>query len=393
MSEQLKRLSGAQKKAVVGLACMVAAQENGGRFRTNDPEVDIIVRECFDDDWVGNWDSDYRHHYMAEAATSDMQQNQALIAVLDMETKYAFKNLLIEVMGDSAIKALVASYLLQGIGFPAANQTQQRESSRVERNTAEEDDENVAKDAHFARIADVRAVRENPKVFKIQNDEGTCRDVVGNYHAWREVTVCPSNGLVGFYLDSQCESSPEGRLCFLICEDDMIVPTLEWGLEEIDDWNYREKRQHNRIISVDKSGARLEALRSMDKAAAPSRPAKSPEEADKKVVHFMATVQQRFEPNKSFPANYILRQIRLTYTKRGSHLELEVMGVMMPRHAVIEDDDGRILTYRDTTNKTTYYEVETEPRDNSVVRVSIFQMLNLNMDYVEYRYTTDRYND
>ena len=69
------------------------------------------------------------------------------------------------------------------------------------------------------------------------------------------------------------------------------------------------------------------------------------------------------------------------------------MGVMMPRHAVIENDDGRILTYRDTTNKTTYYEVETEPRDNSIVRVSVFQMLNLNMDYVEYRYTTDRFND
>ena len=392
MSEQLKRLSGAQKKAVVGLACMVAAQENAGRFRTNDPEVDIIIRHCFDEGWVGNWDTDYRHHYMAEAATSDMQQNQALVTALDMETKVAFKNLLIEVMGDSAIKMVCASYLLKEIGLPSSNQPPQRESSRIERNT-EEADENVAKDTHFARIADVRAVRENQKLFRLQDGNGTCRDVVGNYLAWREGAVCPTNGLVGFYLDSQCEVTPEGRLCFLICEDDLVVPTLERGLEEIDDWNYREKRQYNRILSVDKSGARLDAFRSMDKTIDPDQPVRSTNESDRKVVHFMATVQQRFEPNRTFPTNYILRQIQLTYTKQGSHLELEVMGVMMPRHAVIENDDGRILTYRDTTNKTTYYEVETEPRDNSIVRVSVFQMLNLNMDYVEYRYTTDRFND
>ena len=99
----------------------------------------------------------------------------------------------------------------------------------------------------------------------------------------------------------------------------------------------------------------------------------------------MANVQERFEPGKYFPSNYIQRQIHLTYTKRGSQLELEVLGVMRPRYARFENDDGRIITYRDNTNPTAYYEVETEPEHNSIVRVSIFQ-LNKSLDYVEYRY-------
>lgn len=388
MSEKLKQLPGAQKKAVVGLACMIVAQGNDGHFRTDAPEVQHIVDECFGEDWVGTWDDDYRHLYFARAVSQDWEESIRTVSSLDMETKYAFKNMMIDLIGENVMGIMAAAYVYKEIGLPAATQPPRREIPRSARNTQEDDGTYVVKDAFFARLTDVGAVRgDRNKVFTLMEHADDPGVTVGtNYEAWEKKGVCPVKGIIGYVRGDKKESTPEGTLFYLICEDYLIVPVLEWGLERIDEWTYREKRQYNAILSCDRNGKLLAALRTQKITPAPYAVSDDTSlNQDRKVVHFMANVQERFEPGKCFPSSYVQRQIHLTYTKRGSHLQLEVLGVMKPRYARFENDDGRIITYRDTTNPTAYYEVETEPDHNSIVRVSIFQ-LNESLDYVEYRY-------
>ena len=238
-------------------------------------------------------------------------------------------------------------------------------------------------------LSDINAIRADncSEVFTVKesaSDPG--RKCGANYDSWKEYGVCPTVGVVGYVNPKKRIVSSEGTVFFLICEDNLIVPVLEWGLEKIDSWEYNEKRQNNRILIYDKSGKRCDVLRAMKKSSAPSRMVSKSNYSDKKVVHFEAHTQDRYESGKFFPTSYVLRNIILTYTVYGSHLEFEVAGRMKPRHAVLEKDDGVILTYRDEYNRTAYYEVETDPKDNTVVRVSIFQK-NEFFETVEYRYT------
>ena len=388
MSDKLKKLPGAQKKAVVGLACMIVAQGKDCRLRADAPEVWHIVEECFGEEWAGNWDDDYRQAYIATAATQDKDESIKVLAALDMETKYAFKNLILDLIGDDLLEIAAAAYAFKGIGLPPAPEPPQRETPRVERNIQEDDGTSVVEDAFFARLADVGAVRgDKNKVFTVKEHTADPGVQVGtDFDAWEKEKICPVIGNIGYVRARMNESTPEGVLCFLVCERNLVVPVLEWGLERIDEWTYRAKRQYNAILSCDKNGKLLAALRSQTKVSAPDCPQDGLSlNQDKQVVHFMANVQERFEPGRYYPSSYIQRQIHLTYTKRGSQLELEVLGVMRPRHARFEKDDGRIITYRDNTNPTAYYEVETEPEHNSIVRVSIFQMKE-SLDYIEYRY-------
>ena len=122
MSNKLKQLSGEQKKAVVGLACMIEAQGKGGHFRSNDPEMDIIIRECFNDDWVGTWNNEYRHSYLGNAAVyaaNNQEECFRVVSELDMETKYAFKNMMIDIIGNNAMMVLAAAYAYKRIGLPS----------------------------------------------------------------------------------------------------------------------------------------------------------------------------------------------------------------------------------------------------------------------------------
>lgn len=389
MSDKLKRLPEDQKKAVVALSCMVSAQANEGIFRTNDHDVDVIARACFDDGWMGFADMFYRHSYFYGAATSDIEACKETVKALDMETKYAFKNLLIDIIGNNAMKMIAASFILKDIGMTAFQPPKPQGADRVARNTQEDDGEPEATDAHYAWLFDVNAVRgKYAKEFTlIDQDTNESTKVIAGYDGWKQSGVCPTNGLVGYYLDSQSVRSEEGTVCYFVTGG-MVVPVLKWGLQVIDEWVYREKSHNNRMLRVDKSGKRCEELRLMKKASSPTKPSPITKSEDKKVVHFMGRVQQRFEPGKFFPPNYIDRQIHLTYTKFGSELELEVLGVMMPRHARFEKDDGYTITYKDINNGAAYYEVETEKEHNTIVRVSIFQITPAGY-YVEYRYTTE----
>lgn len=99
-------------------------------------------------------------------------------------------------------------------------------------------------------------------------------------------------------------------------------------------------------------------------------------------ITFIANKQDRFEPGKTFPTSYVQRVITLEYSPLGNEVTITVLGVMQPKHARITGDNGRILKYQDKDNPAFRYEVETNPADNTIVRVSIFAM-----GIVEYRYT------
>ncbi len=394
MSNKLKQLNDAQKKAVVGLACLIEAQGKGGRFRSNDPEMDIIIRNCFDDDWIGHWNNDFRHSYLGNAAMfAAHNQNECIgsVAALDMEAKFAFKNMMIDIIEDNAMMALAAAFIYKKIGMPAFIPPKGRETPREERNT-QEDDGTVVLEDPFYRLAEVGAVRgDNDRVFTLVDDESGEKIQVGaNYSFWLSEGICPVNGIVGYVDPQRNVSTPEGTLCYLVCTGNLVVPVMDWGLEKIDEWSYRERVQNNRMISCDKSGKLCKALKEMDKPSAPtSKRSIVAESTDKKVIHFVGTVHQRIEGGRPSTPSYIERHISLTYTKKGSELRLEVVGVMKPRIARFQNDNGRILTYEDTTRPYTYYEIETEPVHNSIVRVSIFQK-NDHFEDIEYRYTIDR---
>lgn len=393
MSNKLKQLNDAQKKAVVGLACLIEAQGKGGRFRSNDPEMDIIIRNCFDDDWIGYWNNDFRHSYLGNAAMfAAHNKNECIgsVEALDMEAKYAFKNMMIDIIEDNAMMALAAAFIYKKIGMPAFIPPKGRETPREERNT-QEDDGTVVLEDPFYRLAEVGAVRgDNDRVFTLVDDESGEKIQVGaNYSYWLSEGICPVNGIVGYVDPNRSVSTPEGTLCYLVCTGNLVVPVMDWGLEKIDEWSYREKVQNNRMISCDKSGKLCKALQEMDKPfGASSYEKKEVKSTDKQIIHFVATVLQRIEGGTSFSPSYTERLIRLTYSQRGAELKLEVVGVIQPRIARLTNDNGRILTYEDTTKPYTYYEVETESIHNTIVRVSIFQK-NAYFDDIEYRYTID----
>ena len=194
MSEKLRQLPGAQKKAIVALACIVEAQGKGGHFKSIDPEVDTIIEECFDDDWAGNWDDEYRHLYLAGAVLLDKDQCIETVSALDMETKQAFKNLLLDIVGDDAMTVLAAAYVLKGIGMPSTPIPSAPTPRKNDKNTQEEDGTYVVEDSYFARLSDVNAVRsDDVKVFTIVDEDDDTQVKVGcGFNACRRESARPT---------------------------------------------------------------------------------------------------------------------------------------------------------------------------------------------------------
>ena len=393
MSHLLKQLNVLEKQAVVGLACLIEAQGKGGRFRSNDPEVEIIVDNCFDEDWMGHWHNEYRHTYLGNAAlqaSHNRDEYIARVASLDLDVKFAFKTMMIDIIGDNAIMTIVAAHIYREIGLPEFTPPKEREIPREERNTQEEDGTIILKDP-FYLLKNCNAIRgNNDTVFNLIDDDTDENFQVGaNYTYWLEKGICPVNGIVGYVNPRNNVSTDEGILSYLVCPGNLVVPVLSWGLEKIDEWSYRQKHQHNRMLMCDRSGKLCKAQMQNEKPYDASvNQSNSSIRTDVQVVRFTATVQERIENGIPSIPNYIERDICLTYTKKGSALTLEVVGVMRPRNARFQKDDGRVLTYVDNDRPYTYYEVETEPVYNSIVRVSVFQKNQLFQD-IEYRYTIE----
>ena len=391
MSDRLKQLSPAQKKAIIMLACAVEAQSNNGKFTTNDPEVDMIARACFDNDWEGFHNPNFKHMFFGDAVRSDMDENIRIVSRLDDATKYAFKILLSDLAQDNAFRVIATASILHEVGFiPPKNPTPKKEST--EKNVQEDDGTHLQENTFFGRIIDLAAIRgENDTVFTLMNninDEGT--PLSANYVQWLKHGVCPAIGLVG--RSYREENTPEGLLRYMYCslerEKCMIVPVLDGGLEEIDHWIEEDKRVNNRILAYDQSGERCRELRERNKnMPKPKRNyALTMAEMGKQIVHFNATHFERIEPGNNRPSHPQSRRIDFTYTKNGSEVVIEVLHVMRPRYAKIDSDDGVTLTYKDKIFHDAYYEVETSTVDGSIVRFSLFQ-LNERGQYKEMRYT------
>ena len=386
---KLVNLPDREKKAVIGLACIVIAQKNNGRFRSDAPECETVLEECFHSSWEGFHDENYKHYYLgntAVSASSEMGDHITLISSLDQETQFAFKNLLIDIIDNNAMAMIVASSILQQIGVPSGGAIEKKEPPRTVRNTHEEGEPHSTQPI-LVQLKDLNAVRERDKSYTIKQDQfDDGEKLTANSDTWKADCVCPTNGMVGCYLPAHSVNTDEGTLHFVICDNIMVIPVLEWGLETIDEWQFQEKRQHNRVLSFDQSGQRIKDFLELEKHSHPSNGNEMTKHAsDSQVVHFEASTQTRVEGGRDFTPNYITRRFRLTYTKLGSELKLECPGVFQPRLARIEGDDGRILTYRDKYNPSCYYEVETNPSDNTITRVSIFQ-INQDYELVEYRY-------
>ena len=101
-------------------------------------------------------------------------------------------------------------------------------------------------------------------------------------------------------------------------------------------------------------------------------------------IKFLANRQDRFEPGKVFPTNYIHRLIILEYSPLGNEVTITIDGFMKPKKAMIVSDINNILTYQDISNPGFKYEVETNPKDNTIVRVSVKVSFPMT---VEYRYS------
>lgn len=99
-------------------------------------------------------------------------------------------------------------------------------------------------------------------------------------------------------------------------------------------------------------------------------------------ITFWANKQDRFEVGKSFPTSYVQRTIELNYSPLGDEVTITILGVMQPKYARIVSDINNVLTYQDKDNPAFRYEVETDPLDNTIVRVSVKVG-----GMIEYRYT------
>ena len=99
-------------------------------------------------------------------------------------------------------------------------------------------------------------------------------------------------------------------------------------------------------------------------------------------ITFWANMQDRFEVGKSYPTSYVQRTIELNYSPLGDEVTITILGVMQPKHARIVSDINNVLTYQDKDNPAFRYEVETNPLDNTIVRVSVKVG-----GMIEYRYT------
>ena len=102
-------------------------------------------------------------------------------------------------------------------------------------------------------------------------------------------------------------------------------------------------------------------------------------------ITFLANRQDRFEPGKQYPTNYIQRLIILDYSPLGNEVTISVDGVMQPKRARIVEDKNNVLVYQDINNPAFRYEVETKPYPaNTIIRVSVKVTAPF---IVEYRYS------
>lgn len=386
MVEVLNNLSVEKKQAAILAACSVVSCTTDGRIRTDDPDI-ISIAEAF---LPAGWDGCVDMMEFMQLLQSGIQMGpdrwKQLLSTFVQVEQNAYRFLLNSLIHDNAKRMITAAIIMKDCGFSVPGREQSQKSTPTNYGIEEEDESHPVTELDpnpFVRIIDTSAVRSDEgEEFTILGEYDQVKEKVrAGFSEWISKEWCPSNGMIGQICKKKQTS--EGILDYVMCtvkgEYVMVIPILESGLEHIDDFAYSTKRHNNFILAHDKDGERCRKMQEgiFEKKAADSQ------NSGLKRIRFMATCHTKYIYGVPQTPDYVQRLITLDYNRIGSEVTLTVVGVMQPRHARIAGDSGNVLTYKDTDNPVWTYEVETNPRDNTIVRVSYFDSSR----GFEYRYT------
>ena len=369
MIDTLYNLTDRQKQAAIVLACQVIACTSDQVIRMDDEDV-MLVADAF----FGDIDMMHFKRFLQDGFQLGGDGCVSIVRGFDKIEKQAFQFLLTQLIHDKAYRMNTAATLLRLCGFEPHGQNEMKPLEEKDYGIEKEDE--GASAAQFVRVIDTSAIRgESSEVFTLMSNDGTVvNKVTANYDEWISKEWCPSNGIVGII--GKQESTLEGNLCYVAFGTKHVVPILERGLEKIDAFEWQAKAQYNFILAHDKGGVRCKELREgrYQPKAIPLR-----KHAGNR-IRFVSSRFIRVE-NGIESLEYAQRLITFEYNAQCSEVDINIKGVMQPKHARIVHDNGRVLKYVDTTNPMFRYEIETDPVSNRITRFSMFVG-----NMIEYRY-------
>jgi|GEM_PF-4647039 hypothetical protein len=372
MIETLSDLTHEQRVAIMLLGAQVISSTTEGKINTADEDFRKIA------DAILEFPSLESGIVLNECISMDAQRCIGLLSSLSNVEKNAVRFIISSICHDNATRAFVAGSIMKKCGFQTFADQEQRNAANRYSGREDEDQGTVINDA-YVRLIDTGAIRFEPvETFTLYiGDSPQPVEINSDFNDWIQKEWCPSNGMVGIICKK--ESTDEGTLCFVVFNNKIVVPILEDGLEQIEDYDWRLKSVNNFILAHDKGGKRCQDLR--DGIHEP-RAEKLKKVSNKRRIKYVASKQDRFQIGQYFPTSFVERIITLDYDESGTEVDINVLGIMQPKHARLYEDTGRVLKYSDTSLPGYRYEVETDPETNEIVRFSIFVG-----DFVEYRYT------
>lgn len=222
-----------QKYAIVALSCQVISANNNGILDISKQydEWSVVFEACF------GWNLSFDFYKIRNVIIKTRQYSyiaclNELSQIADGEKKN-FIALINRIVGDSGERREMASKIIKGISEP-----------KLSRN--DDQGEAPVTEPVFARLTTTAYIKNSSEIFNIRTEYETL-SVRCNREYWTSRRLTPRAGLVGFV--AKQVQIDEGTLCYLICEADLIIPTLKVGLEVIDQNQYMNKRQNNRILS------------------------------------------------------------------------------------------------------------------------------------------------
>lgn len=377
MIDTLSNLTDSQKQAAITLACQVIASTTDSRINTLDEDL-IALADAF----FPRPDTESAMQFLQAGIQNGCDWCTSTVSSFTEEEKRAFRFIISNICHNNAMRVATAGLILSECGFqPVSMKKDTQPTDERQYGIEQEEHDRGSSIAKCARLVDVSAIRgECNEIFTLYvGDDPQPINVPANFEDWLSKELCPSAGMVGILAKERQTS--EGKLYFISfrCKDKyIIVPTLSAGFENIEQYEWMVKGNNNFILAHDKGGSRCRSLREgiFEKKASPLY------KDDSLRIVFRATKQDRFEPGKYFPTSFVQRIITFDYNEMHDEVEINVKGVMRPKYARIVSDNGRVLTYKDTSNPMVRYEIETGS-ENQIIRFSMI----VDFPKIEYRYT------
>ena len=367
MDTILVNMSPQKRTVAFRIGLVVVASTTKGSIRSNDPDVVTLAKGVFGQFSPESRNPDVLMQRVQEAVSMDESTCKSLAGQMTLQEQNALKILLGSIYHDLAVRALAAGSILMEYGFAPV----QGVMADGPKQTPELGENS------FVEITDVAAVRgDSTELFNVFSGDNpnltgyeTPSKLAGNYDAWIEAGLCPTEGMVGIV--GKVVDSPEGKLYFIFVEDLMVIPMLDFGIDTIPYGAFLRFEGNNQFHAYDPDGVRCRELQSSPRVVKPKVKKKvAPGTA---TMYFISNILRRFEKGVKVSDSYRKRLVILEYSENGRHLDLTVHGSMQTKHAEIVEDDGTVLRYRDIDMPNLgRFEVETGP-DNETVRVSVFK--------------------